>query len=70
MRINNSEIEKEENLIKVGKIKTELEKTAFIKEIKNGLGEEIKANPNTVEFIQKVKPNKLKILVRKFFKIF
>lgn len=65
-----NEFEKEEQLINLDKKKTNLKKMAFIQEIKNGLGNEIKANPNTIEIMEKPKINKIKILLKRIFKIF
>lgn len=58
------EIENEERLdretvddvqadIEANKEKTRIAKTKFIEEMKKGLGEQIKKNPNTVTFIKK-----------------
>ena len=65
------QIKKEELLINLDRKKTNLEKASFINEIKSGLGDEIKANPNTVEFIRPTK-NNFKFLksLKKLFKLF
>jgi hypothetical protein len=65
-----SEITKEENNMKLDLKKTELSKHAFIERIKNGLGDEIKANPNSVEIIKKPKETFLKKILIKLKRIF
>lgn len=60
-------IKKESNGIRLEKKKTDLRKEAFIQEIKNGLGEEIKLNPNKVEVAIKA-PIKQDGFLKKFFK--
>jgi len=50
-------IKKEENGIKLETKKTDLRKEAFIQEIRNGLGEQIKSNPNKVIIHTKPKEN-------------
>jgi hypothetical protein len=89
------EIEREERLMAMEKpetikremeldiIKTELRKNEFLKQIKNGLGEEIKKNPNKVRFLDEEKrlaeeerlskqtlSEKIKEKIKKFFKLF
>ena len=44
------EIEREEKLIQFDREKTELKKEQFIREIRNGLGEHIKKNGNSINF--------------------
>ena len=61
-------IKKESNSIKLETRKTDLKKEAFIQEIKNGLGEEIKLNPNQVKFA--IKPKKDGFFKRTFKRIF
>ena len=56
------EIKTLENENKLEIKKTDLKKMSFISEIKNGLGEEIKGNPNSV--IVTIKPKKT--LIKKF----
>ena len=46
------EIKKEQNLIALDKEKTQLKKEQFIREIRNGLGEQIKQNGNKVTKIK------------------
>lgn len=74
-----NEIEKEEEIasresydmiesdIKSTKIKTDLAKERFINELKGGLGNKIKENPNRVKII---KPSPIKRLVNWFKNIF
>lgn len=64
------ELRDTENNIKLDKKKTALKKLAFIREIENGLGDEIKSNPNRVEFIEKPKENKIKKFFLGILKIF
>jgi hypothetical protein len=89
------EIEREERLMAMEKpetikremeldiIKTELRKNEFLNQIKNGLGEEIKKNPNKVRFLDEEKrlaeeerlskqtlSEKIKEKIKKFFKLF
>lgn len=89
------EIEREERLMAMEKpetikremeleiIKTELRKNEFLKQIKNGLGEEMKRNPNKVRFLDEEKrlaeeerlskltfSEKIKEKIKKFFKLF
>jgi hypothetical protein len=56
-KVSMSEIKKEENSIKLELKKTDLKKIAFIEEIKNGLGEKIKLNPNSLVKVIKPKEN-------------
>ena len=49
---------------------TDSSKLKFISEIKNGLGEEIKNNPNKVRVIKKTNFEKLKGLIKKALTIF
>lgn len=66
-----NEIAKETNRIEklnnLDKYKTALTKVQFINEIKNGLGEEIKNNPNTVIKINKTWYQKFKIIINNIF---
>ena len=64
-----NKINEELKQIKLENKKTDLKKMAFIQEIKNGLGEEIRKNPNKV-IINKKKKNKLIDLLNKFKNIF
>lgn len=49
--------------------KTDLMKSAFIEEINNGLGDEIKVIGNKIEITPKKKPNILKRFLKKLFRI-
>jgi hypothetical protein len=60
-------IKKESNGIALEQKKTNLRKEAFIQEMKNGLGEEIKLNPNRVEVAIKA-PIKRDGFFKRFFK--
>jgi|TARA_R110000851_G_scaffold251971_5_gene404494 hypothetical protein len=60
-------IKKESNGIALEQKKTDLRKEAFIQEMKNGLGEEIKLNPNRVEVVIKA-PIKRDGCIKRFFK--
>jgi len=46
---------------------TELNKSKFITELKNGLGEEIKNNPGKLTFVKKTKFQKFVAWLKKFF---
>jgi len=65
-----NEIKKEENGIKLERRKTDLSKEAFIQEIKNGLGEQIKANHNKAIINTKPKENIFKRFFKKLMQIF
>jgi hypothetical protein len=54
--------------IKMDRDKTQRDKSKFISEIKSGLGEQIKANPNKVEFIKRPWYYKLKQFIKNVFK--
>jgi hypothetical protein len=89
------ELEREERLMALEKpetikremeldiIKTELRKNEFLNQIKNGLGQEIKKNPNKVRFLDEERrlaeeerlknrtfKQKIKESITKFFKLF
>jgi hypothetical protein len=64
------EIKKESNGIKLEIKKTNLKKEAFIQEIKNGLGEQIKLNRNKVEIIKPKKISFIKRFISKLYKMF
>ena len=49
------------------KLKTAVKKVKFINEIKNGLGSEIKKNPNQITIIKKPWYKKLGLFFRKIF---
>jgi hypothetical protein len=46
---------------------TELKKKLFINEIKSGLGDKIKTNPNTITVVKKSLSQKIKELFKKVF---
>jgi len=46
--------------IKKDKLTTEINKNKFINEIKSGLGNNIKTNPNIIKKVEKKKENKIK----------
>ena len=56
--------------MKADKANTELKKNKFISEIKSGLGEKIKQNPNEIKAIQKSKKQKIKDFLKKIFNKF
>lgn len=56
-----------ENEIKHEIFKTGLKKQQFLMEIKNGLGAEIKANPNQIKIIKKTWSQKFKAFLVKIF---
>ncbi len=56
-----------ENELKLELFKTQLKKAEFIDEIKHGLGNEIKRNPNKVKVIKKTWHQKLKIFLSNLF---
>ena len=58
------------NKMKADKANTELKKNKFISEIKSGLGEKIKENPNEIKVIQKSKKQKIKDFLKKIFNKF
>lgn len=64
-----SEIDKELEILEKEKVanaaNTEMVKYKFGLELKNGLGEEIKKNPNSARFIKRSKIEKLKVLLKK-----
>jgi hypothetical protein len=64
--ILSNEIDATEKAIELEKLKTELKKAEFIREIKK-IGGEIKANPSTVRFIKKPWYLRLKIFLAKIF---
>lgn len=71
-RIENSDsiqsIEKRiENDIKGLKLSTDLKKNSFINEIKNGLGDEVKKNPNKIIKLEKKWYIKLSKFIKKIF---
>ena len=65
--INASEIKKLEREMLGDKYMSALKKVQFINELKNGLGEEIKANGGKVKIIKKTWLEKLTIALKKIF---
>jgi hypothetical protein len=65
----NKEIDKLQNETVSDMFKTSLKKQAFINEIKNGLGEEMKKNLNTIKVIKKPWYVKFKEFFTKLFKV-
>ena len=65
--INASEIKKLEREMLGDKYMSALKKVQFINELKNGLGEEIKANGGKVKIIKKTWLEKLIIALKKIF---
>lgn len=61
------ELNKLDQQIGLDKYKTALKKVQFINEIKNGLGSEIKENPNQIKIIKKTRIEKFKIFLKKIF---
>jgi len=61
------EFKKIESDIQLEKLKTELKKEKFIKDIKNGLGEHIKINGSNVK---KIKKSFIRRTWEKFLKVF
>ncbi len=61
------ETEKAEKELLLEKYKTAMKKVQFLNEIKSGLGDEIKANPNGVKIIKKSWGEKLKMHLKKIF---
>jgi hypothetical protein len=64
------EIRFEKQQILKEKTQTAVSKAYFINEIKNGLGAEIKKNPNKINLIKKTKLQKFKDWFSNFFKKF
>lgn len=62
-----NEFKKIESDIQLEKLKTELKKEKFIKDIKNGLGDHIKVNGGSVK---KIKKSFIKRIWEKVLKIF
>jgi hypothetical protein len=62
-----SELDALEKANKLEHSKTEMRKSQFINEIKGGLGQEIKANPNKIKIIKKTWKQKVKIFFTKIF---
>jgi hypothetical protein len=56
-----------ENEIKLQQFQTELNKKKFANTIVNGLGKQLKENPNKVKKIEKTKWQKFKEIIKKIF---
>ena len=65
--IISKELDSAEKDIHLEKYKTALKKAQFIQEIKNGLGKEIKINPNKLTIINKPWYIKLGNIIKKIF---
>lgn len=61
------ELEDTERLNNLEKYKTALKKAQFVKDIKGGLGVDIKNNPNKVRVIEKTFLQKLGMVLKKLF---
>jgi hypothetical protein len=61
------ELKNTERINAVEKYKTAFKKVQFIKEIKNGLGEEIKENPNAIKIVKTPLIIRLKNFLKKIF---
>lgn len=61
------ELEATERDIEMQKYKTALKKAQFISEVKNGLGKEMKENPNQIKIIKKPWHKRLKMFLAKIF---
>jgi len=55
------------NDIKAVRQNTELKKNQFIMELKSGLGEKVKQNPNQIKVIKKSFKEKIKIFIKSIF---
>jgi hypothetical protein len=62
------EIRQIENEIKGDMFMTEIRKKKFIGDLKSGLGEEIKKNPNQVKFIKEPWYKKVSNFIKKIFR--
>ena len=61
------EIKREENLMAFDREKTELKKEQFIKQIRNGLGEQIKKNSNKVKRIKRSRWERFWVKINQMF---
>lgn len=61
------EVKQTEKEINLEKYKTANKKIQFINAVKNGLGDEIKKNPNKVKIIQKTPFQKFMVGLKKLF---
>ena len=64
------EIIEHTNSIKLENKKTSLKKLSFIKEIKSGLGEEIKEKPNEIEYVKPPRVNPISRFFKRLLEIF
>ena len=62
------EIKQIENEMKADMFMTEIRKKKFIGDLKNGLGDEIKKNPNQVKIIKQPWYKKISIFIKKVFR--
>lgn len=62
------EIKQIENEIKADLFMTEIRKKKFIGDLKSGLGEEIKKNPNKVKFVKQPWYKKISNFFKKVFR--
>lgn len=69
-KIENRELKLAEKDILVGKYKTALEKSRFINDIKSGLGDKIKSNPDGIKIIKKTFAKKMFNLLKNIFNKF
>ena len=58
------------NKMNADKLNTEQKKNKYITEIKSGLGEKIKENPNEIRLIKKSRTQKIKDFFKKIFNKF
>lgn len=63
----NGELERTNKAIEQEILKTQLKKADFIRQIKYGLGDDIKAKPNEIKIIKKPWNERFKIFLSKFF---
>jgi hypothetical protein len=64
---NKLEITKTEKSILLDKYKTAMEKAKFIRDLKNGLGDEIRKNPSGVAILKKIWYQKIISKIKKIF---
>lgn len=64
----NKEIEQIENEMKADMFMTDIRKKKFIGDLKNGLGDEIKKNPNKVKIIKQPWYKKVSNFFKKVFR--
>jgi hypothetical protein len=67
-KIIDREIKQIENEMKADLFMTEIRKKKFIGDLKNGLGEEIKKNPNQVKIVKQPWYKKVSIFFKKVFR--